>query len=234
MNAQEIIKFIADAKKVTPVKIYLREKENEKIDFSKTNAKIFGAGDKIIFGDWTELEPLIKENENKISEIVIENSSRNSAIPLLDLKNIQARIEPGAIIRDNVSIGKNAVIMMGAVINIGAVIGDGTMVDMGAILGGRATVGKNCHVGAGAVLAGVIEPASAKPVIVEDNVLIGANAVVIEGVHIGENAVVAAGAVVIEDVPAGKVVAGCPARVIKDKDEGTTLKTALEYSLRKI
>ena len=234
MNAQEIIKFIADAKKVTPVKIYLREKENEKIDFSKTNAKIFGAGDKIIFGDWTELEPLIKENENKISEIVIENSSRNSAIPLLDLKNIQARIEPGAIIRDNVSIGKNAVIMMGAVINIGAVIGDGTMIDMGAILGGRATVGKNCHVGAGAVLAGVIEPASAKPVIVEDNVLIGANAVVIEGVHIGENAVVAAGAVVIEDVPANKVVAGCPARVIKDKDEGTTLKTALEYSLRKI
>ena len=234
MNAQEIIKFIADAKKVTPVKIYLREKENEKIDFSKTNAKIFGAGDKIIFGDWTELEPLIKENENKISEIVIENSSRNSAIPLLDLKNIQARIEPGAIIRDNVSIGKNAVIMMGAVINIGAVIGDGTMIDMGAILGGRATVGKNCHVGAGAVLAGVIEPASAKPVIVEDNVLIGANAVVIEGVHIGENSVVAAGAVVIEDVSANKVVAGCPARVIKDKDEGTTLKTALEYSLRKL
>ncbi len=234
MNAQEIIKFIADAKKVTPVKIYLREKENEKIDFSKTNAKIFGAGDKIIFGDWTELEPLIKENENKISEIVIENSSRNSAIPLLDLKNIQARIEPGAIIRDNVSIGKNAVIMMGAVINIGAVIGDGTMIDMGAILGGRATVGKNCHVGAGAVLAGVIEPASAKPVIVEDNVLIGANAVVIEGVHIGENSVVAAGAVVIEDVPANKVVAGCPARVIKDKDEGTTLKTALEASLRKL
>ena len=234
MNAQEIIKFIADAKKVTPVKIYLREKENEKIDFSKTNAKIFGAGDKIIFGDWTELEPLIKENENKISEIVIENSSRNSAIPLLDLKNIQARIEPGAIIRDNVSIGKNAVIMMGAVINIGAVIGDGTMIDMGAILGGRATVGKNCHVGAGAVLAGVIEPASAKPVIVEDNVLIGANAVVIEGVHIGQNAVVAAGAVVIEDVPSNKVVAGCPARVIKDKDEGTTLKTALESSLRKL
>lgn len=239
MNAQEIIKFIADAKKVTPVKIFLREKampdgRQEKIDFSKTNAKIFGAGDKIIFGDWAELEPVIKENENKIDEIVIENSSRNSAIPLLDLKNIQARIEPGAIIRDNVSIGKNAVIMMGAVINIGAVIGDGTMIDMGAILGGRATVGKNCHVGAGAVLAGVIEPASAKPVIVEDNVLIGANAVVIEGVHIGENSVVAAGAVVIQDVPPGKVVAGCPARVIKDKDEGTTLKTALEASLRKI
>lgn len=234
MEAQEIIKFIADAKKVTPVKIYLREKAGEKIDFANTNVKIFGERDKIIFGDWAELEPVISLNKSKIEEIVIENSSRNSAIPLLDLKNIQARIEPGAIIRDNVTIGKNAVIMMGAIINIGAVIGDGTMIDMGAVLGGRATVGKNCHVGAGAVLAGVIEPASAKPVIVEDNVLIGANAVVIEGVHIGENSVVAAGAVVIEDVPAGKVVAGCPARIIKDKDANTTQKTALETSLRKL
>ncbi len=44
------------------------------------------------------------------------------------------------------------------------------MIDMGAILGGRAIVGKNCHIGAGAVLAGVIEPASAKPVMVEDGV----------------------------------------------------------------
>ncbi|MBQ7196820.1 MAG: 2,3,4,5-tetrahydropyridine-2,6-dicarboxylate N-acetyltransferase [Synergistaceae bacterium] len=232
MEAQEIIKFIADAKKVTPVKIYLREKEP--IDFSGTSAKIFGERDKIVFGDWNELEQIVAANRSKIDEIVIENSSRNSAIPLLDLKNIQARIEPGAIIRDNVVIGKNAVIMMGAIINIGAVIGDGTMIDMGAVLGGRATVGKNCHVGAGAVLAGVIEPASAKPVIVEDNVLIGANAVVIEGVHIGENSVVAAGAVVIEDVPPGKVVAGCPARIIKDKDANTTLKTALETSLRKL
>ena len=232
MEAQEIIKFIADAKKVTPVKVYLREKEN--IDFSGTNAKVFGNDTRIIFGDWSELGPILENNKDKIADIVIENAARNSAIPLLDMKDIPARIEPGAIIRDNVSIGKNAVIMMGAVINIGAVIGEGTMIDMNAVLGGRATVGKNCHVGAGAVLAGVIEPASAKPVIIEDNVLIGANAVVIEGVHVGENSVIAAGAVVIEDVPAGKVVAGCPARIIKDKDENTTLKTALELSLRKI
>ena len=88
--------------------------------------------------------------------------------------------------------------------------------------------------GAGAVLAGVIEPASARPVVVEDGVLIGANAVVIEGVHVGEGAVVAAGAVVIEDVPANAVVAGCPARVIKQKDAGTTQKTALEAALRKL
>jgi tetrahydrodipicolinate N-succinyltransferase len=108
------------------------------------------------------------------------------------------------------------------------------MIDMGAILGGRATVGNHCHIGAGTVLAGVIEPASATPVIIEDDVLIGANAVVIEGVHVGKGAVVAAGAVVIEDVPDNAVVAGCPARVIKMKDEKTSSKTGLEDMLRKL
>ena len=109
-----------------------------------------------------------------------------------------------------------------------------TMIDMGAVLGGRATVGKHCHIGTGAVLAGVIEPASATPVIIEDDVLVGANAVVIEGVHVGKNAVVAAGAVVIDDVPENAVVAGCPARVIKMKDEKATQKTKLEDALRSL
>ena len=230
MNAQEIISYIASAEKKTPVKVYV--KENTPVDYG--SARVFGVGDKIVFGDWNELRPILEANRAKIDDLVIENDRRNSAVPLLDLKDIPARIEPGAIIRENVTIGRNAVIMMGAILNIGAVVGDGTMIDMGAVLGGRATVGKNCHVGAGAVLAGVIEPASATPVIVEDGVLIGANAVVIEGVHIGRGAVIAAGAVVIEDVPDEMVVAGCPARVIKKKDEGTSQKTALEESLRRL
>ena len=55
----------------------------------------------------------------------------------------------------------------------------------------------------------------------------------IEGIHVGEGAVVAAGSVVISDVPAGAVVAGVPARIIKTKkDERTTQKTVLEDALR--
>jgi 2,3,4,5-tetrahydropyridine-2-carboxylate N-succinyltransferase len=106
------------------------------------------------------------------------------------------------------------------------------MIDMGAILGARATVGKRAHIGAGAVLAGVLEPPSASPVIVEDNVLIGANAVVLEGVRIGEGAVVAAGSVVTEDVPANAVVAGSPAKIIKMKDDKTLAKTEFLDDLR--
>ena len=219
MNAQEIIAYIGSAEKKTPVKAYVKEKSP--IDYG--GATVFGEGpSKVVFGDWRELGPILAENAERVADLVVENDRRNSAIPMLDLKGINARIEPGATIREQVEIGDNAVIMMGAVIN------------MGAILGGRATVGKNCHIGAGAVLAGVIEPASATPVIVEDGVLVGANAVIIEGVHVGRGAVVAAGAVVIEDVPENAVVAGCPARVIKMKDAGTTQKTALEAALRNL
>ena len=230
MDAYEIIEYISKSEKKTPVKLYIKEKES--IDYG--SSKVFGAGDKIVFGEWNELKTILEENKDKIEDVVIENDRRNSGIPLLDIKDIPARIEPGAIIREQVEIGKNAVIMMGAILNIGAVVGEGTMIDMRAVLGGRATVGAHCHIGAGAVLAGVIEPASATPVIVEDNVLVGANAVVVEGVHVGKNAVVAAGAVVLEDVPENAVVAGTPARVIKMKDEKTSAKTALLDALRNI
>ena len=64
--------------------------------------------------------------------------------------------------------------------------------------------------------------------------LIGANAVVLEGVHVGRGAVVAAGSVVIADVQENQVVAGVPARVIKMKDEKTKGKTGLVDALRSL
>lgn len=236
MNAQEIIDYIANSEKKTPVKVYVNT--TAPVDFG--SARVFGSADAqgrgsyVVFGDWSELGPILEANADRITDTVVENDRRNSGVPLLDLKGVQARIEPGAIIREKVEIGQGAVIMMGAVINIGAVIGKGTMIDMGTVLGGRAMVGERCHIGAGTVLAGVVEPASATPVVVEDEVVIGANAVVIEGVRVGRGAVVAAGAVVIEDVPAGAVVAGSPARIVKMKDEKTLGKTALVDALRKL
>lgn len=231
MNTEEIIRFIQTAQKKTPVKVYLNT--TRKLNFP--NAKVFGTDTSMtVFGDWDAVAEVLAANQDAVVEFVCECDRRNSGVPLLDLRALKARIEPGAIIRDHVEIGENAVVMMGAVVNIGAVIGAGSMIDMGAVLGGRATVGERCHIGAGAVLAGVVEPASAKPVIMEDDVLVGANAVVLEGIHIGAGSVVAAGAVVVEDVPAGVVVAGCPARVIKQKDKQTEEKTAIIEALRSL
>lgn len=230
MDAFEIIEAIRSAKKKTPVKAYIRS--GRPLQFE--NCHVFTGADTIVMGDLSDIAPVLEQNRDAIEDLVIENDRRNSALPLLDLTHVNARIEPGAIIRDRVEIGDGAVIMMGAIINIGAVLGEGTMIDMGAVLGGRAIVGRNSHVGAGAVLAGVVEPPSAKPVTVGDDVLIGANAVIIEGVSVGDGSVVAAGAVVTQDVPPHAVVAGVPARVIKMKDSKTESKTALVEALREL
>ncbi|MCM3594574.1 2,3,4,5-tetrahydropyridine-2,6-dicarboxylate N-acetyltransferase [Metabacillus idriensis] len=233
MDANEIISFIQNSTKSTPVKVYVKG-DVEGIDFGSSSKTFLNGNSGVVFGEWAEIQEALTKNEAKIEDFVVENDRRNSAIPLLDMKGIKARIEPGAIIRDQVEIGDNAVIMMGASINIGSVIGEGTMIDMNVVLGGRATVGKNCHIGAGSVLAGVIEPPSAKPVVIEDDVVIGANAVVLEGVTVGKGAVVAAGAIVIDDVAPYTVVAGTPARKIKDIDEKTKSKTEIKQELRQL
>ncbi|WP_227395673.1 2,3,4,5-tetrahydropyridine-2,6-dicarboxylate N-acetyltransferase [Jeotgalibacillus aurantiacus] len=234
MDANEIISYIQNAKKSTPVKVYVKGADLHKINFGDASQTFLSEGSGVVFGEWADIAPALEENKDQIWDYVVENDRRNSAIPMLDLKNIKARIEPGAIIRDQVEIGDNAVIMMGASINIGSVIGEGTMIDMNVVMGGRATVGKNCHIGAGSVLAGVIEPPSAKPVVVEDDVVIGANAVVLEGVTVGKGAVVAAGAIVIEDVEPYTVVAGTPAKMIKKIDEKTKSKTEIKQELRQL
>jgi len=230
-DAYEIAAFIKNAVKKTPVKLYVNG-DFEGIDFK--GLKAFGSDKSMtIFGEAKDVYDFLENNKEKITDQVLEYDRRNSAIPLLDITKIDARIEPGAFIREHVVIGKSAVIMMGAVINIGAVIGENTMVDMNAVVGARGTIGKNCHIGAGAVVAGVLEPPSKTPVIIEDDVLIGANAVILEGVRVGKGAVVAAGSVVTSDVEANTVVAGSPARLIKTKDDQTIAKTAILEDLRK-
>ena len=106
-----------------------------------------------------------------------------------------------------------------------------TSINLSASLG---ILGKKVHLGACSGIAGVLEPPSASPVIVEDDVLIGANSVILEGVKVGKGAVVAAGSVVTKDVPEGVVVAGSPARIIKKKDEQTADKTKVIEDLRKL
>lgn len=233
LSAQEIIQYISDAKKSTPLKVYVNG-HFENVTFPES-FKVFGSEhSKVIFCEADEWKQFYQQNHSLITELEIEMDRRNSAISLKDLTNTNARIEPGAFIREQAIIEDGAVVMMGATINIGAIVGEGTMIDMNATLGGRATTGKNVHVGAGAVLAGVIEPPSASPVVIEDNVLIGANAVILEGVRVGAGAIVAAGAIVTQDVPAGAVVAGTPAKVIKQTSEVQDSKREIVSALRKL
>lgn len=231
-NAEQIINYIATAPKQTPVHLTIAGDIARLTPVPAGVQAFLDTKTGQLYGDNDVIAPWLEANAAHITDSRAEVSARNSGVPMLDIAGINARIEPGAIIREHVTIGDKAVIMMGAILNIGAIVGDETMIDMGAVLGGRATVGRHCHIGAGTVLAGVVEPASATPVIIEDDVLIGANAVVLEGVRVGKGSVVAAGAVVVSDVEPGVVVAGTPARVIKRVDAKTTSKTGLIDALR--
>jgi len=232
MDSYKVIKKISESKKKTPAKVYLQG-ELDKINFD--NYDFYGSPvSGILFIEYGQLESFIENNKQRIAKHRVEVDRRNSAIPMADLTKYNCRIEPGAIIRDMVEIGDNCVIMMGAVLNIGAVIGEKTMLDMNVVVGGRAIVGSNCHIGAGTVLAGVIEPPSADPVIIEDDVMIGANVVILEGIKVGKGAVIAAGSVVIKNVEPNMVMAGIPAKPLKKVDDKTKSKTQLMEELRKL
>jgi 2,3,4,5-tetrahydropyridine-2-carboxylate N-succinyltransferase/tetrahydrodipicolinate N-acetyltransferase len=234
MNYKRIAELISKSKKKTPAKVYIKGNFNEE-DFKDQEFQAFGEGHFwILIGDYPLIEKWIEEHREKVEDCYVDITARYSALPLLDGRKVEARIEPGALIRKGARIGKDCIVMMGAVINVGAEVGEKTMVDMNAVIGARALIGKDCHIGAGAVIAGVLEPPSKKPVIIEDNVLVGSNAVVLEGVKVGKGSVVAAGAVVLKDVRPGLVVAGVPAQVIrKVADISQKEKIAIVKSLRR-
>ena len=108
-------------------------------------------------------------------------------------------------------------------------IGDGTGISGASIVARRSVViGQRVMIGAGACIwdsdfhplnpdarrENPTRDARTAPVIIEDDVFIGARALILKGVRVGRGAVVGAGAVVTKDVPPGQIVAGNPARVL--------------------
>lgn len=203
--------IIASAQKKTTCTAYISF--DKEIDLPGFIA--FGGRDKIVFAEYDEICILLDRYRESIQYHHLVLDRRYSAIPMADYSAFRARIEPGAHIRSGAKIGDNSVILMGAVINTGANIGCGTMVDMNAVIGGGAVIGENCHIGACSVVAGTVEPHSDRPVIIEDDVFVGAGAVICEGVTLHKKAIIGAGSVVLHDVPENCTAVGMPAKIIK-------------------
>lgn len=110
------------------------------------------------------------------------------------------RAVPPATVRHGAYVAKGAVLMP-CYINIGAYVDEGTMIDTWATVGSCAQVGKNVHISGGVGLGGVLEPAQAQPVIVEDDAFIGSRCIVVEGVRVREGAVLGAGVVLTNSTP---------------------------------
>ena len=109
-STEEIIKFIATSKKKTPVKVYVNF--NADVEFPET-LEVYGEGNsRVIFADFADWVEFYEANKAVVVNHRVENDRRNSGVPMIDLTQFNARIEPGCSSREHVSIGDNAVSMM--------------------------------------------------------------------------------------------------------------------------
>jgi 2,3,4,5-tetrahydropyridine-2-carboxylate N-succinyltransferase len=110
------------------------------------------------------------------------------------------RVVPPATVRRGAFVEAGA-ILMPSYVNIGARVATGTMVDTWATVGSCAQIGRDVHLSGGVGIGGVLEPASAAPVIIEDGAFIGSRCIVVEGVRVGAEAVLGAGVVLTSSTP---------------------------------
>jgi len=139
------------------------------------------------------------------------------------------RIVPGGTsVRSGVYLGRNVTILPPTFVNVGAWIGERTMVDSHVLVGSCAQVGAGVHLSAGVQIGGVLEPANARPVIVEDDAFVGAQCGLFDGVLVGRRAVLGAGVVLtgtsrLYDLVRGRVHQGSAATPLEVPDEAVVV-----------
>ena len=175
-----------------------------------------------------------------------------------DFKKDGVRVVPYAIVRKGSHVA-SGVVLMPSFVNIGAYVDSGTLVDAWATVGSCAQVGKYVHLSGGVGIGGVLEPIQANPVIIEDNVFIGARSEIVEGMIVGEGSVISMGVFLgastkIYNRETGEITSGfippysvvvpgaLPAKngshslyaavIVKKVDEKTRAKTSINELLR--
>ncbi|MGH9021270.1 MAG: 2,3,4,5-tetrahydropyridine-2,6-dicarboxylate N-succinyltransferase [Acidimicrobiales bacterium] len=122
----------------------------------------------------------------------------------LELKHDYARrgvrVVPGASARRGSYLAPG-VILMPSYVNIGAWVGANSMVDTWATVGSCAQVGANVHLAGGVGVGGVLEPANAVPVVIEDDAFIGSRCMIVEGARVGRGSVLGAGTILNPSIP---------------------------------
>lgn len=141
-------------------------------------------------------------------------------------------IATGAVVRGNVELGDNSSVWFHAVVRADEyhiTIGDDTNIQDNCTLhtdtGADIHIGNRVTVGHGAIVHGCT---------IEDDTLIGMGAIILNHAHIGKNCIIGAGALVTEgmEIPDGSVVMGCPARVVRcvtEEEKQHILENAKHY-----
>jgi len=149
---------------------------------------------------------------------------------------IRRRVRMDVMPFNNFVLGKNSTIEDFSTINNGVgdvIIGNRTRIGLGNTLIGPVTVGNDVMFAQNVVASGLNhgyeditipianQPVITIPIIIEDEVWIGANAVVTAGVTVGKHSIVAAGCVVVKNVPPYSIVGGNPGRILKHYNSKT-------------
>ncbi len=171
---------------------------------------------------WVKHGILVLFRKGRLEDISMNEQFRffdKDTLPTKPLKlEDNVRVVPGgSTIRSGAFVDHGVICMPPMYINIGAYVEEGTMVDSHALVGTCAQVGKHVHISAAAQIGGVLEPAGARPVIIEDDVLIGGNCGVYEGVMVRKRAVLGSGVILNASTPVYDLVNGTVIRSTSDQ-----------------
>lgn len=163
-----------------------------------------------VVNEWLKRAVLLSFRQRSMSTTEVGPFEYRDKVPLKSgFEDAGVRVVPPAVVRHGAHVESGAVLMP-SYVNIGAYVGSGTMVDTWATVGSCAQIGREVHLAGGVGIGGVLEPPSARPVIVEDHAFIGSRCVVTEGVVIEEGAVLGTGVNLSASIPVIDVTASEP------------------------
>jgi len=171
------------------------------LDRGEARVAEVGADGEVVVHEWLKQAILLLFRLTAIETVEVGPFEYADKLPLKHgFAESGVRVVPGASARWG-SYLEPGVILMPSYVNIGARVGANTMVDTWATVGSCAQIGRNVHLSGGVGIGGVLEPAQAAPVVVEDEAFIGSRCMVTQGARVGAGAVLGEGCIFNRGIP---------------------------------
>ncbi len=164
-------------------------------------AEVDGATDQVVVHQWLKQAILLLFRLRAMETVEVGPFEFADKLPLKrHYADSGVRVVPGASARWGSYLGPG-VICMPSYVNIGARVGAGSMVDTWATVGSCAQIGERVHLSGGVGIGGVLEPAQAAPVVIEDEVMIGSRCMITQGARVSRGSVVGEGTILNPSIP---------------------------------
>lgn len=184
-----------------PTALYAIHEVIDLLDRGQARIAEVSDDDEVVVHEWLKKAILLLFQFQQLAVCEAEPFTYNDKVPLKsDFAARGVRVVPGASARWGSYLAPG-VVLMPSYVNIGAYVDANTMIDTWATVGSCAQIGKNVHLSGGVGIGGVLEPPMARPVIIEDDVLIGSRAMITNGARVGAGAVIGSGVILNDSIP---------------------------------